>query len=203
MNTQTHVLVGWIAATALRPSPKAMAAVWIAAIAGGILPDLSMVLMVAVESALGTPMQAVWNEAYYRMPWTLVDAMFNSLPLYAAIALLGAVVLRAPWVLALGLSGSLHVLLDLPVHASDAHAHFWPLTMWKFESPFSYWESGKGAGAILALEVVFGALGCWWLWTRRELKHLGWRVIIVFLSLIYLLFAVMGIWFAINGTPWD
>jgi len=51
-------------------------------------------------------------------------------------------------------SMALHCLVDLPLHREDAHAHFWPLTSWRFLSPISYWDPRHGGSFFLAFELA-------------------------------------------------
>lgn len=46
--------------------------------------------------------------------------------------------------------------LDFPVHADDAHPHFWPLTGWRFFSPVSYWDSAHYGNFFASLEGILG-----------------------------------------------
>ena len=60
----------------------------------------------------------------------------------------------------------LHLLLDFPLHNDDARAHFWPLTMWKFESPLSYWDRDHYGGVVAPLEAILALALCVILWLR-------------------------------------
>lgn len=202
MNTQTHILIGWLAAHRLygaSAKPRHRAGLWVAAIMAAIIPDAWMIVMILFESGAGTSMNAIWTEAYFRDPWTTVDAIFNSIPIYGALLLVGYFT-RQPWLIVFGLSAVLHALFDLPVHASDAHPHFWPISGWTFNSPFSYWEPGKGALVILSAECLFGLLGGWWMW--RVLPYWPWRLVSGALVIITLAFAMLAASWAVMGPPW-
>jgi len=44
------------------------------------------------------------------------------------------------------------MVLDFPFHAEDAHKHFWPLSDWRFHSPFSYWDNRRCADFVSLAE---------------------------------------------------
>jgi hypothetical protein len=181
LNTPAHVLVGLAVLSESRLSEGAgtRANFWI--LAGALLPDAPMFLFFAWQWAiLGEPQFAIWNEIYFRDSWQVFFDVFNSIPLAVvglALSLRGS---HRGWAL-LFASMLLHLVLDLPLHHDDAHAHFLPFTSWHFESPVSYWDPRHygwiGAGleliAVLACSVK--------LWRRASL---GWRVLLVALCAI-------------------
>lgn len=121
---------------------------------GALLPDAPMaVFWVHASLVQGLPQSAVWSEAYFRPEWRVVFDAFHSLPI--ALALLGLAAWlgsgRAAWLFA---SMALHQLLDLPLHASDAHAHFFPFSDYRFESPVSYWDPGYFGNVVAPLEMT-------------------------------------------------
>ena len=81
-------------------------------------------------------------------------------------ALLLAVLLRRPVLLAFAGSGFLHALVDFFVHHDDARAQFWPLTSWKFQSPISYWDRAHFGQYVGPLEIVISLGLCVLLWRR-------------------------------------
>lgn len=60
----------------------------------------------------------------------------------------------------LAVSAILHLAFDFPFHHGDAHAHFWPISDWRFVSPVSYWNPdhfgnlGSVAAGLLAVLLV-------------------------------------------------
>ena len=191
MNTQTHLLVA--AALFCRPNrPKRNAAV----IAGAFVPDLGVYALFVWSKLAGVPEREVWRTIYFGEPMQTVQAVFNSVPLYAMLLIAGMMLLapasrpvtagNAPtrpnwgwWRFvdersALGLfafAALVHLAGDLPLHAEDAHRHFWPLTDWRFYSPVSYWDPSHygnvfswveaALGAALAV-VLFRRFRAWW-----------------------------------------
>lgn len=153
MNTPAHVALNALLLGRGRFRPH-----WFAVTAGALLPDLPMVGFYLVERfGRGTPERVIWGQLYFDPSWQSVFDAFNSLPLIALAALFAW---RAGSTVALAFLASmaLHCLADLPLHREDAHAHFWPLTSWRYLSPVSYWDPRHGGlfflGAELALVIA-------------------------------------------------
>ncbi len=151
MNTPSHAILNLFAidrAFSLTPALR-----W-AAIGGGILPDLPIFgFYIWAKFAARLPESKIWSEAYYWPVTQAIVAVFHSIPI-AVFLLAIATWQRWPVVQVLCLSCILHDLGDLPLHNSDAHRHFFPLSDWRFISPVSYWNP-QHYGAIAAA-VEFG-----------------------------------------------
>ena len=148
MNTPAHVALNALVLGRGRFQPH-----WLAITAGALLPDLPMVGFYLIERiGRGTPERVIWGELYFDPGWQSFFDAFNSLPL---IALAGFFAWRTGATAALAFLSSmaLHCLADLPLHREDAHAHFWPLTNWRFLSPISYWDPRHGGAVFLAFEL--------------------------------------------------
>ena len=143
--------------------------VTMAALAGGLLPDLSLYLMAGWQlTVVGTPPRVVFGELYHSSAWQAVFAVDNSVPLWGAVLALGLWSRRA-WVVALAGAALLHLAFDLALHADDARRHFWPLTDWVFASPLSYWDRRHHGGLVGPLEIAATlALGAWLLARHRS-----------------------------------
>lgn len=161
MNTPTHLIFG----LAVFGKPDA-AKVTAAALAGAIIPDLSLYVLAGVHLlVLGTDPQVVFGELYFSDAWQSVFRVDNSFPLWG-LGLGLAIALRSPWAIALCGAALLHLLFDFALHNDDARAHFWPLTNWVFHSPVSYWDPnyyGRVAGVV---EIVASLVLCVLLWRR-------------------------------------
>ncbi len=143
MNTPAHLLFG-LAVFGRADRPKVTAA----AVAGAFAPDASLYIMTGVSIwGLGIPAERVFRELYYSDAWQLVFAIDNSFILWG-IAFLLALRARALWAVAFTGAALLHLAFDFPLHTHDARAHFWPITMWRFEGPISYWDHGAHAGIV-------------------------------------------------------
>ncbi|MDA9865082.1 cobalamin biosynthesis protein CobQ [bacterium] len=157
MNTPAHLIVG----TALF-AREDRRGTYISALAGSAAPDVSLYVMVAVSIwGMGVPAQTVFREYYYSDAWQSVFAVDNSFVLWG---LLLALAVWRGWTRVIAFSGAglAHLTLDFPLHTHDARQHFWPITDWVFESPFSYWDHSAHAGVIgpfeLGISVVLAAV---------------------------------------------
>lgn len=173
MLTNTHILVAATVLTRRRFTTKQNLAI----IAGGVFPDLSVFVMAAVGRMPGSTITNLWRKPdgmYWQEPWQFLSALSNSIPLYVVLLLLFMFLVRraqdrkALWLgCALFLAACLlHVLFDFPLHADDAHAHFWPLTGARFHSPVSYWQSQYWGNWVSAIEVMGGLIMAAILWRR-------------------------------------
>ena len=179
MNTPAHLIFG-MAAFAKADAPK----VTLAALAGAMLPDLSLYLMAGVSLfVLGISPQVVFDQLYFSEAWQLVFKIDNSFVLWG-LGLAVALWLRRAWAIALTGAALLHIGLDFPLHHDDGRAHFWPLSNWIFESPVSYWDRGHHAGIIAPIEMVLYGICVVILW--RRLREIWERVIIAALGVMQL-----------------
>lgn len=146
---------------------------------GAVLPDLPMLVFYAWEKlVLRTPEGVIWSERYHDLAWQSLFDLFNSLPL-VGLGLLLAWLVGAPRAAALLASMALHSLADLPLHNSDAHRHFWPMSDWRFVSPVSYWNPDHGGQWVGLAEGVLVLVGSAWLWRRFESRRARWLIGVV------------------------
>ena len=161
MNTPAHLLFG-----AALFGGKSDRRVMGAALAGSLLPDLSLYLMAGWALRVQKiPPQIVFDELYFSESWQRVFAIDNSILLWS-LCLLLAWRCKSNVGFAFAGSGILHICLDFLVHAGDGRPHFWPLSDWVFHSPISYWDSSHGAWFIAPLSLA----ACLWafavIWRR-------------------------------------
>lgn len=163
MNTPAHAVFSLLV---LGRAEGERLVTWIAL--GAVLPDLPAMVFYGWEKlVLGRPEGTIWSVDYFRPGWQAVFDGFHSLPLLG-LALLAAIGLawpRTAWTLA---SMALHALADLPLHADDAHRHFWPLSDFRYESPVSYWDPSRYGLWAAAAEVALVAVGSVVLWRRFQ-----------------------------------
>lgn len=178
MMTQTHFLV----AAALFCSPQRPTRQNVAVLAGAFAPDFAIYTLFVWSKIVGIPEQELWSVVYFAEPMTTITAVGNSAPLYALIAILGIALVRPASVelagphaadtpvgfgrfvtashtnmlILFGLAALTHLAGDLPVHAGDAHPHFWPITDWRFISPVSYWDPRHFGTQFSIVEIVLG-----------------------------------------------
>lgn len=120
---------------------------------GAILPDIPIFGFYFVAKFIyQIPETKIWTEVYYEPFWQNLVAVFHSIPL----ALIGAIIfyyLNWQTGVILCLSMICHCLLDLPVHHHDAHRHFFPISNYRFISPFSYWDKNYHAQIVALIEI--------------------------------------------------
>ncbi len=154
MNTPAHIV-----ANLLVLAPKDKPRFQLVTVVGAIVPDLPIFLFYFLEKVVwGTPEYLIWSHQYYQEGWQNFIDLFNSLPL------MGLGLLIAWWVQSksgLLLFGSMmvHVLGDFPLHHDDAHRHFFPLSDWRFHSPFSYWDPQHYGNFVAPLEMIMVIVG--------------------------------------------
>lgn len=113
-------------------------------------------------------------------------ALFNSIPIYASLALMGYCARGKVWgkcLLFFALAALIHMATDLPVHGHDAYRHFWPFSEWRFYSPVSYWESDHHAGWVSLIEaaLALGSIALLW----RRFPKLWVKVVLFILTALY------------------
>ena len=178
MNTPAHLIFG-LAAFSRRGS----APVTGAAIAGALIPDLSLYLLAGWHLfVLGTSAQVVFDQLYLSEAWQAVFRIDNSIVLWG-IGLAFALWARSAWASALTGAAILHLLLDMAFHAGDGRAHFWPISTWVFHSPVSYWDSAHYGQIIGPLEILVAlGLAAFVLWPRHQ--SAGMRALITGLAVM-------------------
>ena len=189
MNTPAHLLLG---AAVMGRGQRPL--IW-AAFAGALLPDLSLYVMAGVSlGVLDIPAQRVFDELYFSDAWQTVFAIDNSFVLWGLLLAL-ALWRGSGWGVALTGAALLHLALDFPLHHDDGRPHFWPLSSWVYESPFSYWDRRHGAGWIAPVEAFLCVLAAIWLWVRRP----GWVIGVVVLVLLVAELQVARTWLWVFG----
>ena len=159
MNTPTHMLT----AAALLTESGDRRRNW-AVVFGALLPDLSIFALVGWARLIeDVPHHQIWRHLYWQEPWQTLSAISNSYVVWAVLALLAY---WLGWRVLLFVAGAalVHLSLDFPFHASDAHKHFWPLIDWRFHSPFSYWDGNHHSQwvGLLELGLVLASMAVLW-----------------------------------------
>ncbi len=177
MNTPTHLIM----AAALFAKPE-QRKVTTAALLGGLIPDFSLYFMFFWHQfVLETPTNIIFRDIYFTDYWQQIFAIDNSFIIWAVL-LGGALWLKNKWMIALAGAAFIHLICDFPLHVDDARAHFWPVTMWKFESPISYWDSNHHGNIVSVLEILLVCVMLGVLWQRFE--TLIPRIIIALAALV-------------------
>ena len=159
---------------------------------GSIIPDLAIYLWAPYQRYVnGVSGKQLWGELYFAPPMQNLIAYFNSIPIYAALAMLGFYARAKLWgqlLLMFALAALIHMATDFPVHAEDAYRHFWPLTDWRFYSSLSYWDINHHAAWVRLIDVAIAAISGLVLW--RRFSALWVRAVLGLLAIGYLLFVV-------------
>ena len=162
MNTPAHLIFGLAAF-----GDTTRKAVTAAALAGALIPDLSLYLMAGTHLlVLDTPAKVVFDQLYFSESWQSIFRIDNSIVLWG-IALVVGFMLRSSVAIALCAAALLHLGLDFLLHHDDGRAHFWPISNWKFQSPVSYWDSNHYGNIVGPTEILLSLAACVWLWRKH------------------------------------
>ena len=149
MNTPAHMIFG--AALFGRADRRWTTA---AAVAGGVLPDLSLYVLAGGSIfVMGIPPETVFGQMYFSPGWQAVFAVDHSIPLWSLVLVLALLLRTAPGT-AFAASGLLHTAIDFCVHHDDARRQLWPLSDYVFASPVSYWDPAHYGLIVAPLEVA-------------------------------------------------
>lgn len=124
-----------------------------AVVAGAVLPDLPIVALYLRERWRGTPPETIWSVCYQQKHWLAIIHGAHSVPL-AVLGVMLCWLAHLPSLLNFFLSVLCHAFCDLPVHAHDAHRHFFPFSEYRFISPWSYWDVRYHGRTVALLEAV-------------------------------------------------
>ncbi|MBL4756997.1 MAG: hypothetical protein JKY32_04970 [Rhizobiales bacterium] len=176
MNTPTHILLS----AALLAKPDNRVRNW-AVIIGSLVPDLSLYVMWANAKFIqGLSDRVIFRDLHFSDFWQMLNAISNSIPLYAGILLVG-LWRKSLLLIMLGAAALLHMAGDFPLHNSDAHRHFWPISDWRFHSPISYWNPRYHGDIVGMIEIGLALVLIAILWRRFK----SWKVrACLFLALI-------------------
>jgi|GEM_PF-320399 len=172
MLTTSHTLMAAVATTRPGMRPWLITTGWL----GGFFPDVSMFFMVGA-GRVGMAGPNLWRApdgAYWIDPWLSLSDYSHSIPIWTVILLAGLLMWKrgAGALAATGLgilvfSGGalIHSIADFFTHAYDAHAHFKPLTDWRFVDGISYYRTGW----FRTFETILGiAMAAWLFWRFRQ-----------------------------------
>lgn len=139
---------------------------------GSIIPDSFIyVAWVILTFIMQVEQQTIWRDIYFDNPMQLIASIFNSVPLYLCLLLVGFLNRQKLWgmvILFFALAALSHIGLDFPVHNHDAYAHFWPVSEWRFYSPVSYYEEHLHGNFVGAIDAAIAIISCLVLWRRFD-----------------------------------
>ena len=161
---------------------------------GSLLPDVVIYLWAPYQMFIkGESGRRIWDELYFEAPMQNAIALFNSIPIYAVLAVIGFFARGKLWgkcLLVFALAALIHMATDLPVHGHDAYRHFWPLSDWRFYSPFSYWEADHHAGWVSLVETALAFASIFILW--RRFPKLWVKIVLGLLTAAYIALQVVS-----------
>lgn len=187
MNTPAHIIFG--AAVFAQPCQRRVS---LAAVAGGLLPDVPLIVMVGWSLLIaGIPPDIVFGHVYFSGAWQRVFAIDHSLFVWGGVLLAGVLASR-PVVTAFAGSGLLHAAIDFLVHHDDARSQLWPLSWWKFRSPVSYYDGAHYGNIFGPAEIAVCLVLSVILWRRFPGTLARGLVVLLFITE-----AVPGLMFAL------
>lgn len=188
MNSPTHTLLA-LALLSKRGDKKRNWAV----VLGSIIPDAAIYLWAPYQRFVnGVSGETLWRELYFAQPMQNLIAYFNSIPIYGVLAVIGYAARAKTWgklTLFFALAALIHMATDLPVHNHDAYRHFWPLSDWRFISPFSYYEREHHAGWVSLIEALLALISIIVLW--RRFPKLWVKILLGVLTVFYLILPIL------------
>jgi len=163
-----------------------------AVLMGSFIPDIVIYIWAPYQKFVnGVSGREMWGQLYFEAPMQSMIAVFNSIPIYALLAVIGYFTIARNWGLALfffAAAALIHIATDMPVHGHDAYRHFWPFSDWRFESPFSYYEQDLHGRWVSLIESVIALISIIVLW--RRFPKIWVRIILAFFGGLYLLMQV-------------
>lgn len=182
MMSMTHTIMA-TAALARCDTPRRNWAVFI----GSVLPDAFIYVFWAwFTFAEGETQRRIWDGLYFQAETQLIASIFNSIPIYVGIGVLGYLnraTLFGRIALFVSAAALIHIAFDLPFHNHDAYAHFWPLSDWRFISPLSYWEADFHARYVTMLECVLALTCLVAIWKRFTVRWV--RILTIVFVIFY------------------
>ena len=182
MNSPTHTLIA-LAAFTKTGQTKRNWAVFI----GSLIPDAFIYVCWAwLTFVKGESQKRIWSEIYFDAPMQLTASIFNSIPIYAALTVLGYIYRKAMWgkiIMFFALAALIHIAFDFPVHSEDAYAHFWPISDWRYFSKFSYWDPNHHSHIVSVVEALIGLGAIFILWKRFPKKWV--QLLLLILIMLY------------------
>jgi len=172
MNTQSHAIINlFILRKLFKKKVDKLKHFNLIVVLGSILPDVPMFFFfIWYTFIVPTAQRTIWNTLYFSDSWQMLFNLFNSIPIFLGIALF-AYWFSKTRLFIFCLANLLHFVGDFFVHQEDAHAHFFPLSNYKFISPISYWDRSSGGAWFSVVEAIiiliisiflFKHIKTWW-----------------------------------------
>jgi hypothetical protein len=185
LHTQSHaILTFYLLRRMLGERAERIRRVNVVLFSGAAVPDLAIfVFFVWYTLFEPTSQRVLWSEYAFRDEWQFVFSMFHSLPLWA-IASVAFLLLKMHRAALFCLAALLSAVEDFFVHHDDGHAHFFPFSDYRFESPVSYWDPAHYGWYAFATEVIVVLAASVWTYRRLETRWGKWLLILAVVSLM-------------------
>lgn len=181
MITTSHIIYSWSLYVWLNQKKTARNILLTAAVVGALLPDVSIFLFYGYYKFIGGVSNTIiWSDLYFNSPWTAIIMLSHSFIIWPTL-FIGAVLFSWPILRWLSLGALMHSVTDFFVHNSDAYAHFWPLSNWKYVSPLSYWDPNYYGILIGRLDAMFVLILLLYLYQQAKSKLLKRSIIVLIL----------------------
>ncbi|MGD8228303.1 MAG: hypothetical protein PVH82_10715 [Desulfobacteraceae bacterium] len=191
MNTQSHaVLTFYLLRQMLGKRLERIKNVNPVLFSGAIVPDVAIFVFFVWYTLIDpTSQRVMWSELAFLDEWQFVFSLFHSLPLWA-FASVGLLLLKMPRGALFCLAALVSAIQDLFVHHDDGHAHFFPFSDYRFESPFSYWDPAHYGWHVSVAELILVLAASVWTFRRLQTR---WGKGLLVVSAVSLA-ATQGFW---------
>ena len=155
----------------------------VAAMLGGLMPDVSMFVMFLYAVVARIDQSYVWDVMYESDPWMSISNFGHSYLITGALLATGFA-LKNNWLKVFGASAVFHAFTDFALHSGDGHYHFWPLSNWEYISPVSYWDPEHYGWVVLPVECLLVIISSVYLWKKYPKWWL--KVLLIISCLFYI-----------------
>ena len=167
MITISHAIYSWTLAEKVLHD-RSQRTLLLMALIGGILPDIALYFFfIYYKLIMGVPTNLIWSELYFDSAWTPIFTLAHSFILWPVL-LAVAQLYKKRCLFWLSIGAFTHSVTDFFVHNTDAYAHFWPFSNWKFFSPLSYWDPNYYGEFVSRLDSFFILLLLLFLFRRYQ-----------------------------------
>ena len=156
MRTFSHALIN----ASLGTASKLKRTDIIAVACGAVLPDMPLLLLSSITMLLSPSWDigmARVHESYATNPWWIaLHNLPHSLVVLTLLSVTSYLVIQRVWgryIFLASISALMHTFIDIFTHATDGPYIFFPVNMWRFESPVSYWNSTYYGTAFTVFEI--------------------------------------------------
>lgn len=178
MNTQSHAILTFLVLRRiLGNGADKIKHLNLVLFSGAVVPDVAIFVFFGWYTLVEpTSQHMIWRELAFREDWQMAFSLLHSFPLWAMAsgAFFAFKMHRGALFCLAALFSSVQ---DFLVHHDDGHAHLFPFSNYRFQSPVSYWDPARygwyfsvaEAGMVLAASV----------WTYRRLQTRWGRALLI------------------------